>query len=197
VRSLGSRILAAEKVRGIAPPHGNGNNCNSRVGIDDWNGRLEFVLTLQNNDRQDVTVRIFRSGSEPTPEPWNALPISANSRMRFWARGRDRWRHDDAIPALYYWLTDCWESELRAAGYTFAIIPEIQHLRAEGLAYLLERMRFRTHECWKNHELRLGGFGMFEPWEHDVANLPPEERAEAYRKECGLPCRALSAPSRS
>lgn len=131
MRSLGSRILAAEKDRGIAPPNGNSNNCDGRVGIDDWDGRLEFVLTLQNNDRQDVEVRIFRGDSEQVPEPWNALPISANSRMRLWVRGRrDKWREDDAIPALYYWLRDCWESELRMAGYTLAIIPEIQQLRA-------------------------------------------------------------------
>lgn len=167
--NLGSRILAAEKVRGFAPPNGNSNNCDRRVGIDDWNGRLEFVLTLQNNDRQDVKVRIFRGDSEPAPEPWNALPISANSRMRLWVRGqRSRWRQDDAIPALYCWLRDCWESELIAAGYTLALIPEIQHLRNEGLAFLLEEMRFRTHECWKNHELRLEGWGTFGPGEHDA-----------------------------
>jgi len=47
-------------------------------------------------------------------------------------------------------------------------------------------MRVRTHECWKNHELRLRGSGIFEPCEHDLADLPTEERAELYREQCGL-----------
>jgi len=165
---------------------GDNNKGEGRVGIDDWNGRLEFVLTLQNSDRQDVRVKIFRDGSELTPEPSNALPITANSRMRLWVMGRDRWRKDDGVAALYYWLRDCWESELRVAGYTLAIIPEVQQLRSDGLAYLLERMRFQTNECWKNHEFRLKGYGTFEPWERDLTDLPPEQRAEQYRKECGL-----------
>lgn len=177
--SMRSRIVAAEKARGI--DYGEG-----RPGIDNWNGRFAFVLTLQGNDQQDIGLRVFRpSPSDPEPHPVN-FPIAATWRMRLWGIGRWRWRRNDETPAFYYWLRDHWESGLVLAGCTLPPVPEVQELRSIGLGYLLEQMRFHTLRCRENHEKRLKGYGTFAPEERAVVALSPEERAGHYRKECGL-----------
>lgn len=156
------------------------------VGVDTWEAVGRRVIFINFIVDGVFHATAFWEGDRPEPSFDISRPIAATDRMRMLEMGSFGSEREkrDLVSCLYYGLSE-WPAALARAGFVLSITEEMRELQAEALESHHRNQKFETQRAFENHFLRLRGTGVFDAGEWTEGSTP-EERAAAYRRECGI-----------
>jgi len=149
---------------------------------EDGGPRIEFVHSVEGGK---FKIKAFFAGEAPLPDYSISRPIAANKKCRIWETGTFRGQNEkrSLVSSLFSGLLH-WPEALQEAGYTLAPTPAIREVYDEAIAWHHDEQKFARDQAHANHFSRLRGTGLFDAGEWSEGTA--DERARAYRKQCGI-----------